>query len=75
MSHCSKSSDKPVPHTQPPFVCPSCGERPSYSVRYDAYYCASCDIWLEPVCTSPLCTYCAHRLDRPSGGGEGTTVF
>ena len=75
MSGCPKISDKRVPHTQPPFVCPSCGEHASYSVRYDAYYCASCDIWLEPVCASPLCTYCAHRPDRPFGGGEGTTVF
>ena len=70
-----KISDKCVPHTQPPFVCPSCGERASYNVHYDAYYCASCDIWLEPVCTSPLCAYCAHRPDRPSDGIEGATGF
>ena len=49
-----------------PYVCPKCGKRSCLSLRYDAYYCPGCDIWLEPVCGSPLCEFCAGRPERPS---------
>lgn len=33
---------------------------------YDAYYCKTCDEWLEPTCGDPLCTTCKNRPDKPS---------
>lgn len=47
-----------------------CGKERKYSYRYDAYYCESCDKWLEPRCqagdiTKP-CIYCDERPEKPS---------
>ena len=63
---------RPKPHTEPPFVCPCCGQESDYSRRYDAYYCSHCDLWLEEACTSPCCEFCAGRPERPSQIPPGT---
>jgi hypothetical protein len=47
--------------------CLQCGRMVSYSQRYDAYFCMPCDIWCEPTCAEPACTYCGARADRPDG--------
>lgn len=40
-----------------------------YSIRFDTYYCARCDRWLEKKCAAPkLCALCADRPRRPSMG-------
>lgn len=43
-----------------------------YNFRYDAYYCAVCDKWLEGLCPDG-CTLCMGRPEKPSevklGGG------
>ena len=49
-----------------PYFCPDCGAPVSYSSEYDAYYCESCDQWLEEACDDPFCEFCAHRPERPS---------
>ncbi len=58
-----------------PYTCPKCGRRSKLCLRYDAYYCPACDIWLEPVCGSERCEFCAGRPQRPSqvadASGEG----
>jgi hypothetical protein len=32
-----------------------------YSGRYDAYYCETCNRWLEDTCDEPECEFCAGR--------------
>ena len=64
-----------VDFDKPPYVCPQCGRRSRLCMRHDAYYCPACDIWLEPVCGSERCKFCAARPERPSqvtdASGEG----
>ncbi len=50
--------------------CPFCGRQKAYSMRYDAYYCPPCDLWLEEVCGDPECEFCAGRPERPSQAKE-----
>jgi len=38
----------------------------NYSDKYDAYYCATCDIWTEKKCKDITCEFCATRPDKPS---------
>ena len=38
-----------------------CGAKKSYSDEYDAYYCNSCQQWLEDKCSDPTCEFCANR--------------
>lgn len=30
--------------------CEYCGKKRTYSDRYDSFYCADCNVWLEPEC-------------------------
>lgn len=53
-------------HMRPPYVCPQCGRKSEMCWRHDAYYCPSCDIWLEEACSSPWCSFCVGRPERPS---------
>lgn len=50
--------------------CPKCEAEAERSVRHDAYFCAKCDQWLEPVCFGQLpndpCIYCKERPEKPS---------
>ena len=47
-------------------VCDCCKEKRQYSDRFDAYYCNSCDIWLEKKCSDKTCGFCAERPEHPS---------
>jgi len=42
-----------------------CGSKKKHSDQYDAYYCASCNEWLESKCDDPECEYCSIRPDQP----------
>ena len=55
--------------------CKLCDEDPtyelsdqpiSYNERHDAYFCSTCDKWLENPCGDPLCCYCSKRPEKPS---------
>lgn len=37
-----------------------------FNDRYDAYYCAICNIWLEPLCDESDCPFCARIPLRPT---------
>jgi hypothetical protein len=43
----------------------SCGSKKSYSQEYDAYYCDSCNVWLEDKCNDLECEYCPGRPEQP----------
>ena len=34
--------------------------------KHDAYYCASCDKWLDPACDDDACEFCKGRVEKPS---------
>lgn len=36
-----------------------------YSEKYDAYFDADTNQWLEAPCNDPNCQFCALRPDRP----------
>jgi len=46
--------------------CKSCNFEKKYNEKHDAYYCESCDEWLEKNCGDPECDYCADRPEKPS---------
>lgn len=46
--------------------CEKCGSEKKYSQKYDAFYCESCDIWLEKLCADWDCEFCANRPEKPS---------
>jgi hypothetical protein len=37
-----------------------------YSEEYDAYYCETCNEWLESSCDDPTCEYCVNRPKVPN---------
>lgn len=37
-----------------------------FNDRHDAYYCETCDKWLEKKCNDDMCEYCTVRPDKPS---------
>ena len=37
-----------------------------YNEKYDAYYDADSDEWLEGACSDPDCEFCPGRPERPS---------
>lgn len=39
-----------------------------YSQRYDAYFCANEDRWLEGACSDRSCEYCRERPAQPLAG-------
>lgn len=45
--------------------CPKCGSLIAYSDRYDAFYCPSCNTWLEDRCSHKNCEYCQKRPEKP----------
>lgn len=45
--------------------CPTCGQNRVQSFRFDTYFCRRCDVWLEPRCEDPQCTFC-RRPEKPS---------
>lgn len=44
----------------------NCKHPRSFSQRWDAYYCETCDAWTEGVCGDPDCDFCRGRPERPS---------
>lgn len=52
-----------------------CDTNVVYCDVYDAFYCPSCDVWLERPCGDSECPYCPGRSDQPSGTHtEGSPV-
>lgn len=47
-------------------LCDTCKNKIYYSVVHDAYFCISCDKWLESACEDPECRFCSDRPDKPS---------
>lgn len=45
--------------------CQKCGKPRSQSLRHDTYYCAHCNVWLEPKCSDKDCVYCKERPEEP----------
>lgn len=45
--------------------CTQCGSGGTRSVRFDAYYCVSCNEWLEDRCSDPSCNFCTARPFNP----------
>jgi hypothetical protein len=50
--------------------CVKCDRPRVYYDRYDAYFCAECNLWLEGACTDHSCDYCRDRPARPLGEKE-----
>lgn len=49
-----------------PKQCPKCNMGRSYCKEHDAYFCSTCDEWLEDACRDPSCEFCPGRPDKPS---------
>lgn len=47
-------------------TCPHCEDSSSYNFSYEAYFCRSCDLWLEKACGDESCQFCAIRPATPS---------
>jgi hypothetical protein len=45
--------------------CPKCDASQIYYDDYDAYFCATCNAWLESRCSDASCSYCRQRPDQP----------
>lgn len=45
--------------------CTTCGNRKELAERWDAYYCPSCNEWLEATCDDPECGFCRNRPENP----------
>jgi hypothetical protein len=48
----------------------SCGSKQKFSIEYDAYYCKSCNEWLESKCDDPTCEFCTIRPATPINKGN-----
>lgn len=44
----------------------TCSHPRIYSKRWDAYYCETCDVWIEGACSDPQCEFCSGRPKKPS---------
>lgn len=43
-----------------------CCSKKKYSEKWDAYYCPSCNVWLEAACKDPECRFdCKNRPPYP----------
>jgi hypothetical protein len=42
-----------------------CEKNAVHSEEYDAYYCESCNKWLEDKCDDAECEFCVLRPDTP----------
>jgi hypothetical protein len=45
--------------------CPKCNELFIYSEDYDAFFCGTCNEWLEAACSDPECDFCGTRPPFP----------
>lgn len=48
--------------------CATCGSPRIYHEAFDAYFCASCNTWLEDPCGDPNCASCSSRPSAPLNG-------
>jgi hypothetical protein len=48
--------------------CPHCASAQVYYDDYDAFFCPVCNVWLEPACGDPSCSFCAGRPSMPIPG-------
>lgn len=55
--------------------CRFCKREPVRSKRFDAMYCADCDVWLEDGCGDRTCWFCNDRPLRPSGMEQLCAIF
>ena len=47
--------------------CQECGAMSRiYNEKFDAYFCAVCDKWLEKECSDQTCVLCPNRPEKPS---------
>lgn len=47
--------------------CITCGTIRKYNPYFDAYYCTTCNKWLEGTCNDPGCTHhCKERPETPN---------
>lgn len=56
-----------VPLNEYKQLCLFCRCEKSYDETFDAYYCSSCNRWLEDICSDPECDYCRYRPETPNG--------
>ena len=47
-----------------------CGEKASYSEKFDAYFCEKCNKWLEDICGDYECNFCNARPESPNDVNE-----
>lgn len=45
--------------------CKTCGFKSKYSHKYDAFYCANENKWMEKKCGSKECEFCKDRPIKP----------
>ena len=45
--------------------CEACGVERIYYEKYDAYFCAQCNRWLESLCPDSACPSCRSRPGSP----------
>lgn len=45
--------------------CLKCDEKVIYSEKFDSYFCATCNVWLEDHCPDNNCKYCVNRPPKP----------
>lgn len=53
-----------------PKIVHNCAHPRSYSQKYDSYFCADCDRWVEGRCSDPDCEFCKNRPEKPSLEGK-----
>ncbi len=44
-------------------ICNQCVK--DYDEDFDAYFCRTCNVWLEEACKDPSCDFCASRPSTP----------
>ncbi|KYG92121.1 hypothetical protein MHH70_03455 [Metasolibacillus sp. FSL H7-0170] len=45
--------------------CQQCRSQKIRDDQYDAYFCATCNKWLEEKCNDSDCHYCSQRPNKP----------
>jgi len=45
--------------------CSQCGSVRVYHDAFDAFFCPSCNLWLEAICGDSSCEYCRRRPEHP----------
>jgi hypothetical protein len=48
----------------------NCEDTKTYSEKYDAHYCETCNQWLEDICNDRECFYCNNRPLTPKENND-----